>query len=415
MQLPFRNKKKSRSVAEKQDLQSVINELKQLEEEKIRILIENVRAINEETIRVFNSINKIADTISLVELNNEEEKYKSIIDNARKTMTKSLKRETSNIILEINTYEDFIKFKEKIESSINRFGEVSGSHSRIINTFMKKQAGMLKEKFKDLTEVSKEVSKIEKSLTDDRLGINQCLKTIEAINEKQERNKKLQKEIEKIEEDIRLREEENLKNVKQRNDIQKSSEYKIGLEYINEIKCLLSEEESLKHQVIDLLKHLSRAINKYAYGAPKETLRRIDIISNNPWQIFDGDIFPYIRILSDMREEIYNKKLDIKDSDKIIMYCNIAIESFPEMKIKLMNLKTKIRELEKKEQLKIINLSDTIQNTIDENKHIIMKQQKEIEKIGKEIERIKEETNLKMIEVEESFRKISGKTITISL
>lgn len=415
MQLPFRNKKKSRSVAEKQDLQSVINELKQLEEEKIRILIENVRAINEETIRVFNSINKIADTISLVELNNEEEKYKSIIDNARKTMTKSLKRETSNVILEINTYEDFIKFKEKIESSINRFGEVSGSHSRIINTFMKKQAGMLKEKFKDLTEVSKEVSKIEKSLTDDRLGINQCLKTIEAINEKQERNKKLQKEIEKIEEDIRLREEENLKNVKQRNDIQKSSEYKIGLEYINEIKCLLSEEESLKHQVIDLLKHLSRAINKYAYGAPKETLRRIDIISNNPWQIFDGDIFPYIRILSDMREEIYNKKLDIKDSDKIIMYCNIAIESFPEMKIKLMNLKTKIRELEKKEQLKIINLSDTIQNTIDENKHIIMKQQKEIEKIGKEIERIKEETNLKMIEVEESFRKISGKTITISL
>lgn len=415
MQLPFRNKKKSRSVAEKQDLQSVINELKQLEEEKIRILIENVRAINEETIRVFNSINKIADTISLVELNNEEEKYKSIIDNARKTMTKSLKRETSNVILEINTYEDFIKFKEKIESSINRFGEVSGSHSRIINTFMKKQAGMLKEKFKDLTEVSKEVSKIEKSLTDDRLGINQCLKAIEAINEKQERNKKLQKEIEKIEEDIRLREEENLKNVKQRNDIQKSSEYKIGLEYINEIKCLLSEEESLKHQVIDLLKHLSRAINKYAYGAPKETLRRIDIISNNPWQIFDGDIFPYIRILSDMREEIYNKKLDIKDSDKIIMYCNIAIESFPEMKIKLMNLKTKIRELEKKEQLKIINLSDTIQNTIDENKHIIMKQQKEIEKIGKEIERIKEETNLKMIEVEESFRKISGKTITISL
>lgn len=415
MQLPFRNKKKSRSVAEKQDLQSVINELKQLEEEKIRILIENVRAINEETIRVFNSINKIADTISLVELNNEEEKYKSIINNARKTMTKSLKRETSNIILEINTYEDFIKFKEKIESSINRFGEVSGSHSRIINTFMKKQAGMLKEKFKDLTEVSKEVSKIEKSLTDDRLGINQCLKTIEAINEKQERNKKLQKEIEKIEEDIRLREEENLKNVKQRNDIQNSSEYKIGLEYINEIKCLLSEEESLKHQVIDLLKHLSRAINKYAYGAPKETLRRIDIISNNPWQIFDGDIFPYIRILSDMREEIYNKKLDIKDSDKIIMYCDIAIESFPEMKIKLMNLKTKIRELEKKEQLKIINLSDTIQNTIDENKHIIMKQQKEIEKIGKEIERIKEETNLKMIEVEESFRKISGKTITISL
>ena len=67
-----------------------------------------------------------------------------LINNTRNIVVKSLKRESSNALQIPETFEELVKFKETINSSIKRFGEVTRSHSIVINNFMKKNANSLR-------------------------------------------------------------------------------------------------------------------------------------------------------------------------------------------------------------------------------------------------------------------------------
>ena len=76
-------------------------------------------------------------------------------------MVSSLRREASSDLPLLQSIHEVKRFKEKLESIIDRFGEVSGSHSRVMNVFMKKYAGKLKGEFETLSSLLKET----KSLT----------------------------------------------------------------------------------------------------------------------------------------------------------------------------------------------------------------------------------------------------------
>src|SRR5690606_16969360 len=125
-----------------------------------------------------------------------EEKLAPLVKNTKNTIVRALKREASNIQDTPKNFDEFVKFKDSLDASINRFGEVTSSHSRIVNTFMKKHANSLRGDLKKISYISdilrdefEGLSAKKKIIDDCRLNL---LALTDNLDEKQKSEKTLQ-------------------------------------------------------------------------------------------------------------------------------------------------------------------------------------------------------------------------------
>jgi hypothetical protein len=158
--------------------------------------LDKLRKICKDTIQSFEIINNIAENIESHKIDEEEEKLTPLINNTRNIIVKSLKRESSNTLQIPETFEELVKFKETIDSSIKRFGEVTRSHSIVINNFMKKHANSLRSELKKITENSEKINEYFVEILKEKEIIEECKNNLLAtinrsieINNKRKRNK----------------------------------------------------------------------------------------------------------------------------------------------------------------------------------------------------------------------------------
>jgi uncharacterized coiled-coil DUF342 family protein len=113
--------------------------------------------------------------------------------------------------------------------------------------------------------------------------------------------------------------------------IEASSEFEKASLDTKQISSLKQEEEDFRTQTLELFSHLSRAITKYSYGLTKETLSRLQRMSNEPWTVFvEDDIQPYRSLLIEIKKSLSTSKISLKDSDKTIRYVDIILDKLPE-------------------------------------------------------------------------------------
>jgi hypothetical protein len=160
------------------------------EENIIRNNLDKIRKICEKTKESFEIINNIADKIESEKATKtveEEEKLVPLINNTRNIIVKSLRRESSNVLEIPKTYEDLVEFKETVDSSIKRFGEVTRSHSIVINNFMKKHANSLRSELKKITEKYEELDEYYIQILKEKKIIDECKSNLsEIINKRNE-------------------------------------------------------------------------------------------------------------------------------------------------------------------------------------------------------------------------------------
>ncbi|HEY7506342.1 MAG TPA: hypothetical protein VH621_01925, partial [Nitrososphaera sp.] len=140
------------SVQQAQDL------LHTIESSKVQELATRLAPIKESAAESLKIIEGLASDMENEKLKLEglEQRFKSVAENAKRTVVSSLRREAATELPQIQSANDAKKFKEKFETMMNRFGEVSGSHSKMINAFMKKHASRMKDEFEALTKLLNE-------------------------------------------------------------------------------------------------------------------------------------------------------------------------------------------------------------------------------------------------------------------
>jgi cell division septum initiation protein DivIVA len=107
-----------------------------------------------------------------------------------------------------------------------------------------------------------------------------------------------------------------------------------------------TQVEQFHSQLIDLFSHVSRAFTKYSYGLTKETEARLQMMSGEPWKMFEeADISPYVILLQDIRKSIDSGKIQLKDFDKVLQYLDVIISSLPELQDKALALKVQADSL----------------------------------------------------------------------
>lgn len=397
-------------------IEFALEEIAKEENNIIKNRLDKLRKVCKDTIQSFEIINNIAENIESQKIDEEEEKLTPLINNTRNIIVKSLKRESSNTLQIPETFEDLEKFKETIDSSIKRFGEVTRSHSIVINNFMKKHANNLRSELKKITENSEKINEHFAEILKDKEIIGECknnlLDTIDRNTEINSNNSI----IDSINQNIKEKEKENNLKEKEIKQLQKLPSYNKNLDHLKEIEELEKSQEELIRNIIEISNQLSKAAHKYSYGTSKGTKETIKTIIKDPIKIInDKDILPYIEFLNNLKESINTKKIILKDSNKVVQYCDKMIEMIPNFKNEIEENILKIKSLKHEDKNSTLERIRKIEEIINENNKNIQTETLRKEEFYKL--KIQEEERLEQIinKIEEQLFHICKKRYKIDL
>jgi hypothetical protein len=387
-----------------------------MEQDATRSLLIELDKVFDDTNQVLKHINNVAEDLSKEEIVIEEEKLTPLVKNTKNTIVRALKRESSNILSKPKNFEDFVNFKDSLDSSINRFGEVTSSHSRIVNTFMKKHANSLRA---DLKKISDYLEK----LNDGYTNIEQEKSIIESLrsnllNVKSKNNdiNNTANTIKIIEDGCKKLKELIDKNKNEISELKSSSDYEKGLKYLKEKESIDKEKALLQSKLRDISGHLVKAANKYSYGLTQSTVEKINLLVSNPEEVAKkNDMSEYIRLLHEIKESIKTNKIILKDSNKMIPYFDILAQELPSFKSQMEKIDARIEKLKDKDKISIIN---KVKEKETENKFNIDQYDTDIKRKN-DLLRSKSdfENSIKtyLLDIEEQFLRLSTKKYKLIL
>jgi hypothetical protein len=140
------------TISDAQDL------LRRMEDEIVGDLSRALIPIRQTLENTLLSIGKLAEEMENEKVKVEDEKFKPSVESSRKILVSSLKKEDLSDFPVPTSITDARKFQERLQSLMERFGDVSGSHSKLLTTFMKKHTGKIKGEFDTISSLEKRTS-----------------------------------------------------------------------------------------------------------------------------------------------------------------------------------------------------------------------------------------------------------------
>lgn len=390
---------RSNSSSQSDDIITIDFALEEINKKEVNIIknqLEKLRKTCEETIQSYEIINNIAENLEIEEINAENDKLTPLVNNTKKVIVKSLKRESSNELQIPESFEDLVKFKETIFSSINRFGEVTSSHRTVINTFMKKHANSLRSELKRITGKSEKINEYYKFILEDKEIIDDCKNNLLELSNKVKEISNNNNIRDSLNQKIKEIENENILKEKEIKQLRALPSYNKSLDLLKEIENLEKEKEIQIQGISEISHQLSKAAHKYSYGTSKGTKEMINAIIKDPVKIVnETDISPYVAFLNNLKESIIANKILLKDSNKVIQNCEKMIESLPKFKVETKEIISKIKYLKEHNKNSPLEKTKKIEDTVNENKKIIHDENLRREEIRRE--EIQEEDRLKQL------------------
>jgi hypothetical protein len=325
------------------------NELLEIIEKEKRLLerdlISDLEPIRRSVLECLERLRTHAHDLEEQELKVENPQFESLINNSKKILITSIKKESFIDSAEIGDYENAVKFKNNLELLINRFGQVGDSHNRILNEFMRKQINKLKNEFDNLSSLLKEVTKI---LSVKESEINKtitCRDDLFLFKEKVNERKSKQDRLLELTEEIASMEKNIEASRNEYDDFQRSKEFLNTADTLKKIKGKKNEINIFKNNMTSMVSNLSRPITKFSYLASKETQGKLAILQNEPLEIF-SDMTQYMQLLGELRKQVVDTSIQIKDPEKTIHQIEEIVNSLPSLSATLKNLKKDLTQLE---------------------------------------------------------------------
>ena len=141
-------------------IEDAANHLHAIEQRKTDELVHQISPIRNSAQASLQSIVDLAANLQNEEIKVEDQRFESAVENARSMVITSILKDANSSFPEIASYGDAIKFKDRLESLTNRFGQLTGSHSKLFNVFLKKYADKFRSEFADFSNLNKKASKL---------------------------------------------------------------------------------------------------------------------------------------------------------------------------------------------------------------------------------------------------------------
>ena len=405
-------------IVQAQDNKITIEDaIKELEKSEGRIsknLLINLEKTFEDTNLAFQRINIIAEDLEAEVIDTEEEKLMPLVQNTKNTIVRALKRESSNILPIPKTFEDFIKYKDSVDASINRFGEVTSSHSRIVNTFMKKHANSLRGELKRISDSSEKLNDEYEQITDERKMIEQCRSNLLGMHFKIDEINRTNIAIKNLDQKIRQLQEGKDRREKEINSIKSSSDYNKCLKYLQEKEEIDKRRKKSINELYEISSHLTKAANKYSYGLSRGTVEKIDTIVNKPSEIVSKpNMSEYITLLKDIKESVRSNKIVLKDSKKVLQYFDMLMDELPKFKSEIKELDSRVDRLKDKDKIAVLDELKRKEAERKEAERMIMSENQRKDETSKQKTELEEQMISTTKDIEEQIHKLCRKKYKI--
>jgi hypothetical protein len=146
--------------------------LRKMEDEKVGDMSRSLIPIKQSLENTLLSVGQLAEEMENEKVKVEDEKFKPSVESSRRILASSLKKEVSSEYPMPTSISEALKFKERLQSLMERFGDVSGSHSKLLTTFMKKHTGKIKGEFDVISSLEKRTNKIMADFEEDRRPVS---------------------------------------------------------------------------------------------------------------------------------------------------------------------------------------------------------------------------------------------------
>ena len=341
--------------------------LQHAESEKVRALVKDLLPIKKSVRESLESIAKIADNLERENIKLEELRFKPIVENSKRTVAASLKREASSELPLSESMQDIKKFNDRLESIMNRFGEVSNSHNRVMNIFMKKYAGKLTSEFEKLSSLLKDTKSLMAEFEEENAAIMKCIDILNLLSQKTALMKTDKNRIENVYKEIEILKSKLDQSKAQLSSLEKSIHFKESCHNIEKIDTVKKEEQELHKHMLDLYSHASRAFIRYSYGMTKDTISRLKVLTDEPWKIFDNDedISIYTSLLIEIQKAINSSNIKLKDSQKVLYYMDIIIKSLPKYQHEIKAINLRLKALQESKDGIVVNKATDLREYIN--------------------------------------------------
>jgi len=341
--------------------------LQHAESEKVRALVKDLSPIKKSVRESLESIAKIADNLERENIKLEELRFKPIVENSKRTVAASLKREASSELPLSESMQDIKKFNDRLESIMNRFGEVSNSHNRVMNIFMKKYAGKLTSEFEKLSSLLKDTKSLMAEFEEENAAIMKCIDILNLLSQKTALMKTDKNRIENVYKEIEILKSKLDQSKAQLSSLEKSIHFKESCHNIEKIDTVKKEEQELHKHMLDLYSHASRAFTRYSYGMTKDTISRLKVLTDEPWKIFnnDEDISIYTSLLIEIQKAINSSNIKLKDSQKVLYYMDIIIKSLPKYQHEIKAINLRLKALQESKDGIVVNKATDLREYIN--------------------------------------------------
>jgi len=317
----------SLSIAQAQSL------LEEIESAKVQGLANRLEPLRQAAGGVLASMASIAADIEKekIKLEELEKRYGATIETARRAVVSALRREASTEIAPIKSAGDAKKFRERLDAILNRMGEVSGSHSKMLNYFLKKHADKMKAGFNKLEDLQKESKSIFALFEQERAPAIRCGSTINTITQKLASIAADESSAKSIEETLSALAQELEKTRQELAGVKGSQEFARAQEAAERLDGARKRQEQFRAELSEMFSHVSRALTKYSYNVSKETERRLNVMSSEPWKMFGEDLPQYSALLQEITKSVSTGQVQLKDSDKILQNLESIQSSLPRL------------------------------------------------------------------------------------
>ena len=342
------------------EINSKVEEIQNLRKKTVVAESKNFRKKIEEKL---DEITKIIRELEKDNLNVDDiDKHLEIlVVRGKKQVIDIIKKEDSEKMPDIKSYEDVVTVSELASRKLKRIGDALGRQSRVIHIFAHKYATKLKGNLAVLNSDRSELQTLVnnfKKLNEDASEIS------EKIQKYNESKNNLETKTNRIT-DSKNSIEEFQKKIEDTKKI--ISEIKAGEKYSKYIETQKKVEALSPKQIKDKISlqftKISRPLSRYEYGSSLEKPQRIlmEKLIGNPFDVFTQDNKEdIIVILSAVRKGVEGGSISVKDPEKSLSSIDETIEMLDEFIKEKLEFSEKQNILQK--ELELFGVEELTQN-----------------------------------------------------
>jgi hypothetical protein len=406
--------------------------LRKMEDEKVGDMSRSLIPIKQSLENTLLSVGKLAEEMENEKIKVEDEKFKPSVESSRRILASSLKKEVSSDYPMPTSIPEALKFKESLQSLMERFGDVSGSHSKLLTTFMKKHTGKIKGEFDVISSLKKRTNKIMEDFEEDRRPVADCIAVINKTSQILGALQQQENELERVKEEISRLEEEGRDLGKKLAEVERSPDFESTSKTIKEMILAEEEQKEFHKNLIDLFSPVSRALTKYSYGTSKATSSKLQVLMDSPWKIFEqahgsiedtkpvqngasqtGALESYKSLIVEVQKAVATGKITLKDSQKTIKSFDLIIKSLPDLQRQSELIASKIESLEQRKDDSVIAQAETLRTKLRENKTSLDNHGLYLERLENEVTDKKNNLQQKVKDSEGCLSQVTGRNYTL--